>query len=126
VRILLDTHAFLWWIADDDRLPEFTRSVIGREDAFVSVATVWEISIKWAEQRLDIDSPIDEFLSEHLSSSGFRALPISLGHAFRAATLPDLHRDPFDRMLVAQAIEDRMVLVTDDGILRQYPVDVLW
>ncbi len=123
LRILLDTHIALWWSNDPAELAPEARAAIadGSNDVFLSAASVWEAAIKTAAGRLSTPTPIDEAAA----SAGIRELPISWTHARRASALPPLHRDPFDRMLVAQALEDGLVLVTRDPLVQQYPVSTL-
>lgn len=117
MRILLDTHVFLWWNWRDGKLPEHLRKAIeaAQNVVFVSVVTVWEIAIKRASGKLTFDAPIGLAIEGHR----FRSLPITVEHAEWAGNLPFLHRDPFDRLLVAQAHLEGMTLATvDDQILR--------
>lgn len=122
-RILLDTHTILWWLADDPRLGSSARSVIGdeRNEAFVSAATAWEISIKRSLGKLE--APED--LGAIIEDEGFSPLPISFFHGERAGALVALHRDPFDRMLIAQAQAEGLELVTADTRLAEYGVRTL-
>jgi len=123
VRLLLDTHAFLWWRANDRRLPRRAREAIANADVvFVSAATAWEAAIKAALGRLRYPDTIEK----GVEASGFEKLPISLEHAERAVRLPQHHHDPFDRMLVAQAQAEALTLVTDDARIVRYEVAVLW
>ena len=120
--LLLDTHVFLWWRADDPRLGKVAREAIAGADlVFVSAASAWEAAIKQALGRLEIP---DRFTAG-VEASGFSRLPISFAHAERAGALPLHHRDPFDRMLVAQALEEHLTLVTRDAALAAYDVPLL-
>jgi len=123
VRLLLDTHVFLWWLTDDPQLHTDRRSAIANPDALVhvSAATVWEIAIKEAQGRIDVG---DDF-AEEIEKGGFVELPISACHAVAAGRLPRHHADPFDRMLVAQAREENMTLVSQDAAMAAYEVDLL-
>jgi len=125
VRLLLDTHTLIWAIASPDRLPPAARSAIrdAANDVFASLASAWEISIKVALRRLDLDA---RSLAEALAASGMEPLGISLEHAARVATLPPHHRDPFDRMLVAQALCESLTLVSRDREIARYGVEMLW
>lgn len=121
--LLLDTHVFLWWREDSRRLKAPARRAIERADVvLVSAATAWEVSIKAALGRLVIPDSVAAGASE----SGFEELPIRFPHADLAGRLPRHHDDPFDRMLVAQAMLERLVLVTHDERIRPYDVPVLW
>jgi PIN domain nuclease of toxin-antitoxin system len=120
--LLLDTHVVLWWLADAPELPDEIKDRLDQEpDARVSAATIWEITIKQALGK--ITAPDD--LPERVRDSGFRELPIRFTHAIAAGRLPLLHRDPFDRMLVAQARCEGLTLVTTDQHCQQYDVATL-
>lgn len=124
MKLLLDTHALIWAATDPDRLSPKAREAIGDtgNDVWVSAISGWEIVIKRARGRLTFPDP-DRTMLRHL---GFTELPIELAHAAEVGRLPDVHRDPFDRMLVAQARHERMKLVTADQTLAEYDVDRLW
>jgi PIN domain nuclease of toxin-antitoxin system len=128
MRVLLDTHAFLWWVTDDDRLSAPARASIGASDnwVFMSAASAWEIITKVRIGRLPLPEPVDGFIARHLEENAFQPLSITMRHTFELEALPDLHRDPFDRMLVAQAIVEDMPLVTGDHAIRAYPVSTIW
>lgn len=122
MRLLVDTHVLLWWLVDDDALTGDVKALLDEEpDAFSSAASVWEIGIKQASGKLR--GPDD--LLERVLDSGLRQLPMTGAHAVRASRLPRLHADPFDRMLVAQAQLEGLVLVTKDPVLRDYEVETL-
>jgi len=117
VRVLLDTHLLLWALSAPSKLPAKARRLISESDVFVSAASIWEISIKTALGKLTADP--QEVLAA-LEPAGFLALPIVGGHAARVLTLPPIHRDPFDRLLVAQALTEPMRLLTNDAVLGGY------
>jgi PIN domain nuclease of toxin-antitoxin system len=122
VTLLLDTHVVLWWLMDDPTLSDEVKDRIDDDPGvWVSAATVWEIGIKESIGKVSV--PQD--LSEVITQSGFRHLPITFAHAAAAARLPLLHRDPFDRMLVAQAGVEGHTLVTRDPQIHRYEVDLL-
>jgi PIN domain nuclease of toxin-antitoxin system len=124
VNLLLDTHAFVWWNFAPRELGTAAREAIADPDnqVFVSAVSVWEIAMKRRAGRLQFSaSPVDA-----IARGGFFPLPISPAHAERVADLPLLHRDPFDRMLVAQAQLDSLTLVTADAHIAAYPVAQLW
>jgi PIN domain nuclease of toxin-antitoxin system len=123
LRLLLDTHVMLWAISDPERLSVQARSAIASEEneVFVSVISPWEIAIKKSRNR--IETPDD--LDRGLESSRFKLLPVLLRHTKAIESMPHHHRDPFDRMLVAQAIVDGMTLVTADRKLTRYAVALL-
>lgn len=124
MRLLLDTHAYLWWLADDGRLSTAARDAIRGEDNLVHVSAVcvWEAAIKRALGRLDVGGAD---LVAQIVANGFVELPITAAHADAAGGLPPHHHDPFDRLLVAQAQREQLRLVTADAALRAYDVDVL-
>jgi len=119
LRLLLDTHAFLWWRGDDPRLGDVEREAIrdGQNDVFLSAASIWEIVIKQSLGRLEIPEPA----SASAARLGFEPLAVRFAHAEAIAQLPPLHRDPFDRMLIAQARIEGLALVTHDPAIRAYP-----
>ena len=128
MRLLLDTHAFLWWIGDDPRLSRRAAALIadGANQVHVSAASAWEIVVKKGLGRVEVPEPIDRFLVAQLETNAFLPLPIHVRHALGLAALPDIHRDPFDRILVAQAVAENLSLVTGDRMLGRYPVTVEW
>jgi PIN domain nuclease of toxin-antitoxin system len=118
MRLLLDTHVFLWSVTDDRKLTKAARKLIlDANDVFVSSASIWEASIKAGLGKLDVD--VDLLVSE-IEASGFSELPVRAVHAAMVRNLPDIHRDPFDRLLVAQALAEPLRLVTSDGHLSKY------
>lgn len=128
MRVLLDTHAFLWWITDDERLSAPARGAIAasENEVFVSAASAWEISTKSRMGRLPIPEPWDGFISTHLEKNAFQPLAITMRHTFGITSLPELHRDPFDRILVAQALAEEMPLVSGDREIQACPVSTIW
>jgi PIN domain nuclease of toxin-antitoxin system len=128
VKALLDTHAFLWWISDDPRLSEKAKEIIadGRNELFFSAASGWEISIKAGLGRLEVPEDLQRFISDQLSRNAIQVLPIYLSHALHTGSLPVHHRDPFDRILVSQAILEQIPLLSADLQIPHYPVEVLW
>ena len=117
MRILLDTHLLLWSLAEPEKLTATTRNRLDAAEVFVSAASVWEVSIKVALGKLEADP--SELLAA-IEPAGFELLPITGLHAAAVAALPLLHRDPFDRMLVAQARTEPLILLTNDTVLEQY------
>jgi PIN domain nuclease of toxin-antitoxin system len=128
VKALLDTHAFLWWITGDARLSGAAAEAIadGRNEIYVSAASIWEIAIKGRLGRLEIPGNPGEFIGAQIVENAFRGLAIDAAHALRVWTLPDHHQDPFDRLLVAQAQVEGLRLVTRDPQVAKYDVEVLW
>jgi len=128
MKALLDTHAFLWWINDDPRLSDAARQLIGNGESalFLSAASGWEIAIKMRLGRIEMLGDSEQFIFEQLALNNITVLPISMNHALRTAALPDHHRDPFDRMLVAQSQIEQLPIVTSDPLITRYAVDVIW
>lgn len=119
MRLLLDTHVLLWWLADDRKLGKTAREIIANpnNDVHVSTASVWEAAIKTALGRLEVE--LDD-LEEAIVRNGFRPLPIGFRHAVTTGRLPSVHRDPFDRMLVAQASVEELRIVSHDRVFERY------
>ena len=128
MRVLLDTHAFLWWIGDDPRLSERAREVLsdGDNDLVFSAASGWEIAIKARLGRLHVPGDLNTYLFRQLTENYTSVLPVHLSHALRVHALPDHHRDPFDRLLVAQAIVEEIPLLSADPRIARYPVEIVW
>lgn len=128
MKLLLDTHAFLWWITDDDRLSERAGELIadGSNDVYLSSASAWEIAIKAGLGRIKLPDNTWSFTPEQLERNAFQALPVHVSHAVGVITLPDIHRDPFDRMLVAQAMIEGLSIVSGDEQIGRYQVPVVW
>lgn len=124
MKLLLDTHAVLWWVADDPRLPAAAATLIADDanDVLLSAVVGWEIAIKRSLGKFTAPAGVDEVLV----AGGAIALPTTIQHAKRVERLPDHHRDPFDRMLVAQAFEEDAVIVTRDPALGGYGVATAW
>ncbi len=121
--LLLDTHAFLWWNADDPTLGPRTRGAIADPDniVLVSAATAWEVAVKRENGKLEAPGDIAAWIRD----GGFSELAIEVGHAIASAELPKHHRDPFDRLLIAQAQLDNLTLVTSDPEIAKYDLDIL-
>jgi len=121
VRLLLDTHLLLWAAADSSRLPSAARALLedAGNDAYYSAASIWEIAIKISLGRRDFRVDIED-LQEALPKMGLTELPVSAAHAAGVTKLPPIHRDPFDRMLVAQSIAEPLTLLTNDALLTRY------
>jgi PIN domain nuclease of toxin-antitoxin system len=127
VKLLVDTHAFLWFVAGDTRLSATARRTV--EDAdnewWLSAASVWEVSIKSSLKRLVLPAPAVDYIAEKVQA-GLLILPVEWAHAAAVERLPFHHRDPFDRLLIAQAQAERLAVVTDDAVFRRYGVRVVW
>lgn len=127
MNLLLDTHTFLWFAAGDTRLSARARRAMEAPDAelFLSVVSVWEIAIKSSLGRLSLPLPLNEYIAEKCNQ-GFRILLIDWTHAAAVEKMPFHHRDPFDRLLAAQAELEAMPLLSADPVFRDYNVKVLW
>ena len=119
-RLLLDTHALLWWLSDDAQLGEETRRAISnpRNQVYISAASTWEISIKKTIGKLSAPDDMDSIVEDE----GFDKLPITLFHGEQAGLLPEHHKDPFDRMLIAQAQAEGLIIVTNDKKIARYSI----
>ncbi len=125
MKVLLDTHVLLWWLTDDGRLtPDVDRLLRDpTTDVLVSAASLWEITIKYSNGRLPLSKPPGAFFPDVLAACRFEVLPISAEHAYATAGLPLHHRDPFDRLLIAQAKVERVPIVSDDPWFEVYEVE---
>lgn len=128
VRLLLDTHALLWWLLGDSALSGRARSAIAdrSNEVFVSAASAWEISIKYKQGKLPAAGRLVSSLDVIVSGQGFAELPITIENGEAAGMLPLLHKDPFDRALVAQALISKLILVSSDAVFDGYGVARLW
>lgn len=127
MKLLLDTHALLWFQAGDRRVSRTARQAMEAADAelLVSAASVWEMAIKASLGRLRLPYELDAYIAEKIGQ-GYRMLSVSWAHAAKAQTLPWHHRDPFDRLLAAQALTERCTLVSRDRVFRKYGVEIVW
>lgn len=128
MQYLLDTHVLIWWITSDDRLSATAKTLIKshRNTLYWSAASSWEVSIKHALGRLVFNEAPETLFAAELDNNHIETLVITNEHAFTAGQLPMHHKDPFDRMLVAQARIESLGIVTNDPILKRYDVDVVW
>jgi PIN domain nuclease of toxin-antitoxin system len=128
VRLLLDTHALLWWYSDDPALPLSSRKLIAQSGSsiFVSAASAWEVATKFRLGRLESASELVQDFGGYLDRENFLSLPVSYEHGIRAGMLPGPHQDPFDRMLIAQAEIEKLFIVSNERIFEQYGVRRLW
>jgi len=126
--LLLDTHALLWWLAEPSRLSRAALAAIAEpsNQVFVSAATAWELATKVRLGKLEIAEPLLSDLPQLLAAQGFERLPVELRHGLRAGGYRQAHRDPFDRLLAAQAELESLALVSLDGALRDFPCRLLW
>jgi len=128
VRLLLDTHALIWWLLGDNSLSAVARGAIADpgNDVFVSAASAWEISTKYRIGKLPGAAVLAANVAGAVSAQGFTEMPISIRQGQIAGSLPRIHQDPFDRMLIAQAISNDLTLVSNDAIFRPYAIALLW
>jgi PIN domain nuclease of toxin-antitoxin system len=128
MKLLLDTHAFLWFIMGSPNLSANARSLIEdvANEKFLSVASLWETAIKLSIGRLALSAPFDVLIPQQLSLNGIELLNIKIDHTAIVALLPLHHRDPFDRLLIAQAIVEKMAVVSIDAAFNAYPITRLW
>jgi PIN domain nuclease of toxin-antitoxin system len=128
VRVLLDTHALLWWLFDDPRLSRRARAAIASPDTgvLVSAASAWEIATKHRLGKLPEAGDVAARLPAYMRKAAFQEMPVSVAHALAAGALPGPHRDPFDRMLIAQSLGEDIQVITHDPVFREYGARVLW
>jgi len=124
--VLLDTHAFLWWCEDSPELSQGAREAMETNDCFVSFASFWEIAIKYSLEKIRLPVPPERYLPEQMSLNGFEQLEISFRQMMRTAHLPWKHRDPFDRLLIGQALEEKLAMVSRDPMVETYGVQRIW
>ena len=127
MRLLLDTHTLIWWATDDSALTSRARDrIAGSEEVLVSAATAWEMAIKVSLGRLPSAFDLVTNFEDSLRSRGFQVLAISAAHGIRAGLLPGPHKDPFDRVLIAQAQAENLAIVSSDQIFDRYGVRRVW
>ncbi len=128
MRALLDTHSFLWFVSADPKLSSKAEALIseGANELLLSVASLWEVSIKVSLGRLPLAAPVHEFIPEQLRRNRIDLLPIEMSHTFEVARLPFHHRDPFDRLLIAQALVENLPIVSVDSAFDAYSVERIW
>jgi PIN domain nuclease of toxin-antitoxin system len=128
MRLLLDTHVFLWWLADAPDLTHNARKAIASpvNECFLSLASCWELAIKISIGKLKLSQSLDRFVTEQMHVNSFRLLNIEFSHVAKVEQLPFHHRDPFDRLLVAQAISEKMPIVSADSVLTNYGIKRIW
>ncbi|MHC5933985.1 type II toxin-antitoxin system VapC family toxin [Nostoc sp.] len=128
MRALLDTHAFIWWVTNDPKLSANARNVIADSGniLFLSVVSAWEIIIKNKLGKLTLPEPVEQYIPSRLAINRFESLPIQMSHVLQVASLPSIHRDPFDRILIAQSQVENLPIVTIDQLITQYLVQTIW
>jgi len=126
MKVLLDTHTLLWALTDESKLSERVRKLLPQADTWFSVASLWEILIKAQVGKIPLPRPTGPFVMSKLKLNGVRILHVTPDHVLRVESLPDHHRDPFDRMLIAQSLEEHLPVVTADRVFARYPVELIW
>jgi PIN domain nuclease of toxin-antitoxin system len=128
MKYLLDTEVWLWSLSEPDRLNARARKLLadGGQEIYLSAASSWEIAIKYALGRLPLPELPDRYVTQRMTTQGLRALPISHDHALRVHALPHHHKDPFDRLLIAQAEAEGLTLLTADATFRDYDAKLVW
>jgi PIN domain nuclease of toxin-antitoxin system len=128
VKYLLDTSVWLWSLTASDRIRRDGRELLaqGTEEIYLSAASSWEIGIKWAIGKLQLPEPAVSYVPKRMAAQGIRPLPITHIHALAVSELATHHRDPFDRLLIAQAQVEGMAILTADRAFRLYPVEIVW
>lgn len=127
MSILLDTHTVIWFITDDEQLPKSLKGAIKNPDneCFVSIASHWEMSIKHSLGKLELKTSLAKIF-QLIDQSGISLLPITPTHVLTSSTLPFLHRDPFDRLIIAQAMSEGFTLMSKDQVFKEYPINLIW
>jgi PIN domain nuclease of toxin-antitoxin system len=127
MKLLLDTHAFIWWDSDPDQLPAAARLACEDENnvVCVSVASLWEMQIKSQLGKLRLRTPLNELVRDQ-TENGISFLPVQIASVLKLSDLPDSHRDPFDRLIIAQALLEGAAIVSADRLFEKYPIKILW
>ena len=128
MKVLIDTHVFLWILVSPKKLSSRARSIIesGDNHVLLSTASLWEIAIKEQVGKLSLPNPPERYLRRRIAESDIEMLPVSAQHALRLFSLPVHHKDPFDRIIVAQSQEEDIAIITADAVMRRYEIEVIW
>jgi PIN domain nuclease of toxin-antitoxin system len=127
MKAILDTHAFLWALAGDARMSRHARDIFaGPADLSLSIASIWEILIKVQSGKLNFPRPAGPYVLSKLAENRIECLPITIDHLLALERLPMHHRDPFDRMLIAQSLQDNLPVITSDPLFARYSVQIIW
>jgi len=128
VKALLDTHAFLWWVTDNPKLSPTAKDFIiaPNNTIYLSAVSGWEMAIKWSIGKLTLPIQPDIFVKKQMEINNFTPLPIQMAHGLYVHELPEIHKDPFDRLLIAQSKLENLLLISADTVFQQYPVSLLW
>jgi PIN domain nuclease of toxin-antitoxin system len=128
MKYLLDTHALIWFFSGSPKLSEKVRILMENEEQtkLISLATVWEMAIKQSKGKLTLAVPLEQYIQDKLTLEDYEILPITLKQLAKITTLPFHHNDPFDRLLIAQAITEQIPLVSKDTAFEPYEIEVIW
>jgi PIN domain nuclease of toxin-antitoxin system len=126
MKILIDTQVLLWGLQDERKLSRRVQTLLPVADVWISVASLWEIITKVQIGKLALPAPVGDYLSAKLKANGILILPITFDHVKRVEGLPLHHRDPFDRILIAQSLEEKLPIITSDPLFARYLVEVIW
>lgn len=128
MKLLLDTHVFLWWNEASPKLSRRVRRLLSdpENSLYLSVVSAWEMALKVQSGKLDLPAAVPVYIPARLNHYGMEALAVTLEHVLASSTLPSYHRDPFDRMLVAQGQVERLPIVTHDPAVKKYAVETIW
>ena len=128
MRLLLDTHIFLWWVYDDPKLTQLSRSLIENTEniKYISAVTAWELAIKSGQGKLKLNQSAGDFYNKYVEQNGFEVMHLSLCHLFAVENLPLHHKDPFDRLLIAQAQIEKLTIVSANTALDAYDIERVW
>ncbi len=126
MRVLIDTQVLLWGLQNEQKLSRRAQTLLPVADVWISVASLWEIITKVQIGKLALPTPVGDYLSAKLKANGILILPITFDHVKRIEGLPLHHRDPFDRILIAQSLEEKLPVITSDPLFARYLVEVIW
>jgi PIN domain nuclease of toxin-antitoxin system len=126
MNVLLDTHALLWALTDESKLSERVRNLLPNASTWFSIASLWELLLKAQIGKIPLPKPTGPFVMSKLAFNGVQILSVNADHVLRIETLPMHHRDPFDRMLIAQSLHEKLPIVSSDIVFRRYDVELIW
>ncbi|MBT3272947.1 MAG: type II toxin-antitoxin system VapC family toxin [Spirochaetales bacterium] len=128
MNYILDTHTFLWWIGDDERLSKQVFDIVADKNnkIYFSAVSAWEISIKIRIGKLTVAEDPDKFLTDNINENGFLVMPINLIHSTKIFHIPNTHRNPFDQMLAAQSLSEKMPLLSEDSKIAELGAELIW
>lgn len=128
MKLLLDTHTFIWWDSKPSQLPTSVMTALqdSSNEILLSVASVWEMQIKMQLGKLTLTRPLDEIITEQQNVNGIVILPVEIEHVLGLDALGFHHKDPFDRLLMSQSVAENAILLSNDGVFKHYPVNVMW